>query len=309
MARCCGSTGTCACKIEAGRGIVISGMGTSQDPFVLSSDRALDVEDTPVFDLTLVGEGTLASPWRLSVNFAAEAQLTDLPDVDAPAPANGNVLSWNNTTQMWEAAPPAVATPGGNLNDGQSVAGDGSAGSPLRVVGDAARFIGITASGVGLTDAGINRLVRPFADAATRAAATTPVPTVGALSILANVPGRLDYWDGDEWRPITNGIALDVQPGQLLELSGPYNGGTVTQRIEQVSATTDANGEFELLSALDLTTYAGVLSVQVQPVGTVGWTSLVRADTDRIVGKAFRLDDGTPYVGFVLTAVMTAMLY
>lgn len=308
MARCCGSVGTCACKVEGGRGVTITGTGTAQDPFVIASDRALDVEDTPTFNLVLTGNGTLQSPWLLHVEYAPTAQLTDLPDVDAPAPTNGQVLTWDEGLAQWVPAAAVTAPPGAVTTD-TSLDGDGSVDAPLGVVADDARYLIVTADGVGLTDTGINRLVRPYADAASRAA--DPIaPLPNAISILDNVPGRLDYWNEEtsEWRPISNGIGLDVT-GEFLQLSGPYNAGPVTTRLEQISATTDANGEFEVLSAADLSTYAGVLTVHLQPVGTVPWIPLVRAEADRVVGKAYRLDDGTPYVGFILNATLTAMLY
>lgn len=307
MARCCGSTGTCACKIEAGRNVAITGTGTSQDPFVVASNVSLSVEDNTTFDLGLSGAGTLTSPWVLTLRFADGARLTDLPDVDADAPQHGYVLGWNIVSQTWVPQPPTTAAAGGTLTDA-SLSGDGSSGSVLQVREDPAGYIATRAAGLGLSDTGINSLVRKFADAGTRASAT-PAPIFGALSMLNDHPGQIDYWDGAAWVPITNGVGLTVQSSELLALSGTYDGGPVTQFITTVSVETGVDGTFDVLSAVDLDTYAGVLSVSVQPMGPVPWVCMVEADVDRVMGTAYRLDTGAPYAGIVVSASVTATLY
>lgn len=484
MARCCGSTGSCACKMVAGRNVEVTGTGTAQDPFVIASRTALNTADSEQFTLILTGEGTLESPWNLRVDYGPAARLDNVPDVDAAAPVNGEVLSWSDSAQAWVPSAPAIVDTGvlgsnpvpnpsfetgvdgwsalsgsdaptvddswahsgsqsmrvargagtsdlwssGNIggqvepnktytlsayllvpstnttdarlrvsgadvvalvdsftavrdqevrvsatfttNDtadavfayvgggadgylnidsikidegdtalpygdgdspgwewlgtphasasrsvvgvltGDGIGGDGSSGAPLAVTPDDARYIQVTADGVGLTDEAINRMVRPFPDATVRDAADPP-PEVGTLSMLYTDPGRIDYWTGADWLPIDNGIRLDVQPGELLTLSGAYDGGTVMQRIQQMSAETDVAGDFEVLSELDLTNYAGVLSVHVQELGEAGWKGVVRADeaNGRIMCRAFRLDDGTAYAGYTLESVVTAWLY
>lgn len=307
MARCCGSSGTCACKISGGRHINVSGTGTSQDPFVVSSNATLAVSDSTTFDLGLSGTGTSDDPWVLQVGYANGSRLTDVPDVNAASPTDGHVLAWNETSGFWEPIPATVAEAGAVATD-QSLSGDGSLGAPLAVRPDDTRFITVTVNGVGLSDDGLNAIIRPFADATARAAAS-PAPEIGAVSMLLSEPGRLDFWDGADWSPITNGLQLDVKPGEVLALSGSYAGGTVTQYVTLLSETTDVNGQFTVIPAVDLTGYAGVLSVHVQPVGSIGWTAVVDADTDRIVGTAYRLDDGTPYAGYTLSASVSALLY
>lgn len=307
MARCCGSTGTCTCKIQAGRNISIDGAGSSQDPFTVAADIALAVEDNETFDLGLSGSGSLESPWMLTLRFADGARLTDIPDVDAADPLHGYVLGFNIVTQTWMPMPPTTAAAGGISTD-QSLTGDGSIGSLLQVREDPAGYLATRAAGLGLSDTGINSLVRRFPDAATRTAAS-PAPTFGTLSMLNDVPGQIDFWDGAAWTPITNGIQVGVGGDELLALSGPYENGGVVEFITQVSEETDVNGQFDVLSADVLTTYAGVLAVQVQPVGAVPWLAMVEADTDSIRGTAYRLDTGAPYAGVVVTASVTATLY
>lgn len=307
MARCCGSTGTCACKVEGGRHITVTGTGTSQDPFRIAANTSLMVQDGPVFDMGLSGTGTPEDPWVLQVGYANTSRLTDLPDVNAPAPGDWNVLAYNPATDQWEAAPPSVTAAGGILTD-DSINGDGSVDAPLGVNANTVRYISVTAAGLGLTDAAINSLVRPFADEAARDAAS-PTPVIGTISMLLSDPGRLDYWDGTDWFPITNGIQLDVQPGEVLALSGSYNMGTVTQYVRQLEVVTDVDGRFEVIPAVDLSGYAGVLSVHVQPMGTVGWVPVVDTGLDNITATAFRLDGGAPYAGYTLAATVTALLY
>jgi hypothetical protein len=285
---------------------MVTGSGTSQDPYVIQSDVALGVVDTEQFDLGLSGEGTLSSPWLLSVSYAPSHELTDLPDVLAPSPSNGQVLAWSDAEEKWVPAPPAVAAAGGVLTD-TSLTGDGSAGATLKVKPDGTKYVTVRSTGVGLSDAGINALVRVFPDEGTRLGAT-PAPTAGTLSMVLTQPGQVDYFDGTDWQPLSNGIQVDATD-EFLALSGSYNGGLVTSMVRQVIATTDSNGQFDVLSSLDLGTYAGVLSVTVTPVGTTPWVCPVVAGTGKVTGTVYRVDDGTLYAGATVSALVTALLY
>lgn len=308
MPRCCGSAGTCACKVESGRNITVTGIGSSQDPFVIAADVAFAVEDSATFNLILTGNGTLASPWTLSAQYADTASLDDLPDVDVAGVSTAKVLGYDPALGKWTPQPPATATPGGMTTD-TSMDGDGSAGDPLMVRPDGARYIQVSGTGVGLTDDAINRMLRVFPDAPSRAAAS-PVPADFTLSMLVTNPGQVDYWTGTAWTPLTNGIGLDVKPGELLALSGSYANGPVVQYAAQLSVETAVDGAFEVIPTADLSTYAGVLTVHLQQIGTgIPWVAMLTTDTDRIVGKAYRGDDGTPYGGFTITGVVTALLY
>ena len=307
MPRCCGSAGTCACKIEAGRNITVTGTGSTQDPTIIAADVALGIEDNKTFDITMTGTGRLTSPWILSVNYAPTASVDDLPDVDTTGVVNGQVLSFNTATQKWQPAPPTTAAAGGITTDA-SLDGDGSVGDPLLVRPNAARYLMVDPAGVGLTDEALNRMLRFFPDAPTRATAT-PAPIPGTLSMLATAPGVLDYYDGTVWAPLHNGIRLDVQPGEMLALSGNYAGGPVVQYVSQLEVLTAIDGTFEVIPALDLALYAGVLSVCVSPVGSVPWCVMLTTDTDRIIGLARRVDDGSVFGAVVINACVTALLY
>lgn len=310
MPRCCGQAGTCACKVTGGRHVQVGGTGTAQDPFTIDALTSINVSADEQFLFALTGEGTLSDPYVLHVGYAAGASLDGLPDVNAPAPTNGYVLAWDEASGTWVPAPPTTAAAGGT-STGNGIEGDGSAGAPLEVTADNVRFIQVGTNGVGLTDAGINSLIRAFPDDAARAVADPP-PVAGTLSVLADNPSRIDYYTGAEWLPIDNGVTLDIVPGQMLALSGPYvENAPVSQRVQQLDVTTDALGDFEVLGTDDLLDYAGVLSVHVQEMGEVGWKATVRPDDVNgvVMGRAFRLDDGTAYDGMTLQAMVTAWLY
>jgi hypothetical protein len=304
---CCGASGTCACRIEDGRMIEVLGSGTAQEPWVVNSLVSLSTEPTKTFNIGLFGSGDLDSPWMLRVAYADTAELTDLPDVEADAPLNGQVLTWN--TDHWEPAPGVVAAPGAILH-GTGLSGDGSAAAPLTLLTDEARYITITTSGIGLNDAGINRMVRVFANPTARAAADPP-PVQNTLSLLESDPTSLDMYDGSEWvRVIGDNPAL-VVGGELLALSGAYAGGRVTQYAAQISRVTDPTGVFVVIDPDDLVDYSGVLTAQVQPVGLggSGWHARLVVSGGVVSALARRDDTGEAYAGATVTATVSAVLY
>lgn len=310
MARCCGSTGSCVCKVNGGGQVRVTGTGTSQDPFVIEGLTTLTTQGNEQFDLVIVGDGTPETPWVVTAQYATTASLDGLPDVDTTARTNGQVLAWDDASGTWKPAPPTTAAAGGVLT-GNSVEGDGSAATPLDVTVDPAAYLEVRTTGLGLSDVAINELVRFYADAASRDADPVPLQA-GAVSMLSTNLGQLDYWTGVQWLPLDNGIHLAIQPGEMLALSGPYAGGAVDHYVAQITAvTTDLNGDFEVIPAADLVDSAGVLSVQIQEMGTTPYKATVWVDAVNgvIMGRAFRLDDGTAYVGLTVEAVVTATLY
>lgn len=62
--RCgCGGTG-CSCKIEAGEGIFVSGIGTEADPFVVRAilayiSQVIQFNDSASIDFTVTGQGSI----------------------------------------------------------------------------------------------------------------------------------------------------------------------------------------------------------------------------------------------------------
>lgn len=309
MPSCCGGS-TCTCKVQAGVGVQITGAGTQANPFVISANSALVVADNARFDLTLAGSGTSGSPYVLSADYAPTSKLDDVPDVNASTPTNGQVLSWNTATSKWVPANPTTA-PVASVNHDQSLNGDGSVGAPLAVVPDAARFLALRgANGVGLSDIGVNQLVRGFIDSVARDSAD-PVPDLNALSMLDSAPGRIDFWDGAQWRQVIDSFDQDVPVGgEFMALSGSYDGvSRLTHMIRQVNTSSDGSGNLEVLTAADLVGRSGVLSVQFQETGFLGWSAVLYPNVDRVQARAFKLTDGTPYATQVFTGVVDAWLY
>jgi hypothetical protein len=298
--------------IEAGQHIQIAGTGSPGDPFVVIGDVDLEVTDTSVFNLTLNGAGTLASPWELSVGFAATAALNDLPDVNAPAPANGQVLGWDSATGQWTPRAPTSAASGAVLHD-PSLAGDGSAGTPLQVAEDPDRMLATSAGGLGLSDTGMNSVVRRFADDAARDAAA-PAPVPNALSILGTSPGQVDYWDGSQWLPASQ-FKMEMAGQEMLALSGSYTGTErVTLMVRNVTETTDTAGVFDVISSADLAGRGGVITAYVQAMSDslsipVPFSVMLAPDAGAVRGVAFRLDDGQPAPSTPVRATVTAFLY
>lgn len=94
MARNCNCAGsTCGCKIIAGTGISILGIGTAAEPFQIVNTgaqlaSALAVTDTSTLNLTLAGSGTNVDPSVISGVVTLKMQ--QLTDVSNPA---GNPLA------------------------------------------------------------------------------------------------------------------------------------------------------------------------------------------------------------------------
>ena len=310
---CCGGAG-CACKIEGGVGIEVSGSGSASDPVVIDANVNIEEKDNAQFNTIVVGDGSLSNPYQLETAYATTHKLNDLPDVVTPTPTNGQVLGWDNATQKWTNRAPTTAA-AGSVTTGDGIQGDGSAGAPLVAQTDTARLVGILADLIGLTDEGMNAVVRKFSDEAARSAAT-PAPTVNSISAINGKPGEFSFFDGSFWQPWAG--ADQIGSGELLNLSGPYSQGMrLTHLLMQVDTVTDVNGVFDVIPASLLATAtkpggsppAGVVSVQFQETGTLAWRGVVFGDTDRVAGTAFRLLDGSPYASQAVTGTVDAWLY
>lgn len=303
---CC-SGNTCACQVFGQGGVTITGSGLPSDPFIIDADTYHTDSNNGLFIVDNTGTGTVADPYAMEVTYAPGARLDDIPNVNTPTPSNGQVLTWNSATSMWEAAPPAIAPAGAVVHD-LSLLGDGSAGAPLGVVAHQARYIGVSSSGVGLNDGGMAAVVHHFAGMSERAA-SIPTPVTNMLSMLGTNPGVIEWWNGTAWKPLPNQTGW-VASEALLELSGPYAAGLpVTVMIVQVDTTTDANGVFDILSAASLTGRSGVLTVGIAETGSVAWKAMVFDNVTKISGTAYRLTDGSLMAGTPVTATVQAILY
>jgi hypothetical protein len=288
-------------------GVTIEGSGQPSDPFIIDADTYHTDSNNGRFTTDAGGDGTQANPYTMSVDYAPSAKLDDIPNVDTPAPANGQVLTWNSATSTWVAAPPALAPVGAVVHD-LSLLGDGSAGAPLGVIADQARYLGVAALGVGLNDNGMAALVHHFTDDAARTA-SIPVPVSNMLSMLETAPGVIEYWNGVDWVTLPNQTGW-VASEELLELSGAYAPGIpVTVMVVQVSTTTDANGVFDVLGLTDLAGRSGVLTVSLSETGAVAWKAMIFPNTNRISATAYRLTDGSIMAGTPVTATVQAITY
>jgi hypothetical protein len=116
---CAGST--CGCKVTAGSGIQVSGLGTAADPFVISNtgasiSAAIQVGDTSTLDLTKSGSGTNVDPIVISGNVTLLMQ--QLLDVSNPGgnPVAGQVPTYVGTAGAdghWEFIIPTSGGGGG----------------------------------------------------------------------------------------------------------------------------------------------------------------------------------------------------
>jgi hypothetical protein len=289
MARCCGGA-SCACSIQEGTQVTITGVGSSQDPFVVSLDADLAVVDNSVFNLTLAGVGDTTSPWTLEVTYAATAKLDDIPDVAAAAPTNAQVLAWNSSTSRWEPAAPTTAASGSVTHD-TSMTGDGSGGSPLQINEASGRFL-VTSSGLGVSDAGINQMNRKYADATARTADAI-APTLNTLSTRDNAPGVVEYWTGAVWAQIKDTITPGVSSQQLLNLSGIYSGQPLGLEVRNFSGVTDGAGLLEVVSSASLAGKAGVLTAIVVPSGAQPYLPMMTPTTNSLNITARRVDDAS----------------
>lgn len=308
MARsgCCG--GGCSCVVMEGAHVTVEGSGAPTDPFIISADLDLEVVDNSTFNLTLVGDGSPASPYQLTVAFAATASVKAFPDWSDTAPTNGQVPIWNNGTGMWTPGAQTTAS-AGSVSHNTSLSGDGSVGSPLAVVHDPARGTQTGASGIGLTDASINSTVRRFANATARAAAS-PAPALNAISVLDSSPGNYDTWDGTAWVPLEAGVVPLALGPELLQISGPYTDGRVQIVTKIETVTTAADGSWPALVAAELVGASGVLTCMITPVGPTPFIPMVSgAIPGQVTAAAYAPGSGEAYAGVSLTYQLVAVVY
>lgn len=313
MPNCCQGA-TCACKLSAETGghVTITGSGSIQDPFMLSVDVGFGVQDSTQFDLTLSGTGSSADPWVIGVGYATTAKLANIPDVNAPAPTNGQVLGYNTATSKWVAQAPTTAA-SGSVQHNTSLSGDGSVGTPLAVVPDANRFVQSAAGGIGLSNTGMANVVQHFASSAARSS-MSPAAVLNQLTMLDTVPGRVDYWTGSAWAPLA-GVKQVALSSAILEVSGPYAGGAVTHMMKHFTGTADGTGGVTLLSTTDLSGYAGVIQVITQHAftGSAPLVLVVAAGiggfAGTIRGVAYNLSGSVVSTGTTVNVYVDATVY
>jgi len=135
---CCGQSG-CACIVQPGSGIAVTGTGTTTDPYIIASTfndlgQFLRVIDTTSVNLTLTGTGTVDDP--LTLRATSTLALTELSDVNDPSggPAVGESPVWvgSGSDGHWEFQIPPPS-PEGAVNVSTGLDGIGSVGDPILV--------------------------------------------------------------------------------------------------------------------------------------------------------------------------------
>ena len=70
--------------------------GTTIDAGIVETNRLFQVADTPTMDLSLVGNGSIATPWQLTADAKISLTVTDTPTVDLSLTGSGtNASPWN----------------------------------------------------------------------------------------------------------------------------------------------------------------------------------------------------------------------
>ena len=70
--------------------------GTTIDAGIVETNRLFQVADTPTMDLSLVGNGSIATPWQLTADAKISLTVTDTPTVDLSLTGAGtNANPWN----------------------------------------------------------------------------------------------------------------------------------------------------------------------------------------------------------------------
>lgn len=70
MPRCNCAGSTCACKVQAGAGVTVTGIGTASNPYVVTAtigqaSSVLSFDDTPTIVWTISGDGTPTDPLQI----------------------------------------------------------------------------------------------------------------------------------------------------------------------------------------------------------------------------------------------------
>lgn len=130
MARCgCAGTTGCLCVVRGSGGIAVTGVGSTDNPYIISGSNSMQTEDSNTIELTLGGSGATNDPYTIRADLTAG--LGDLNDVNTGVTTTGYVLA-RQSGGGFALVPPATAAPGA-INVGVGIEGDGSSGNPLRV--------------------------------------------------------------------------------------------------------------------------------------------------------------------------------
>lgn len=125
--------------VKSGPGIKVTGSGTPNDPYLVTSltndlSNFFRVQDTPTVDLNFTGSGTANDPILLVAN--SRLALTGLSDVADPggSPAIGESPVWvgSGSSGHWEFQIPPIS-PAGATNVTGGLQGTGAPGDPVTI--------------------------------------------------------------------------------------------------------------------------------------------------------------------------------
>lgn len=114
MPRCGCATPDCGCTLTAGDGIVVTGQGSAENPFVVSANEGLTkmrAESTTTIQLTMTGIGTSANPYVLT------------------AVRTGSAFAGNTVVQVFDASDTWTKPAGKNFVQVTMVGGGGGGAS------------------------------------------------------------------------------------------------------------------------------------------------------------------------------------
>jgi len=130
MARCGCAGASCSCAIQGQGGVIVTGSGSISNPYIITSDVEVGVQDTNTINMTKTGDGSDANPYLFQAD--ATIELDELIDVTTLGALTGYVLARQSDGTY--AFVPASTAPVGSINVGDGLQGDGSAGNKLRVL-------------------------------------------------------------------------------------------------------------------------------------------------------------------------------
>ena len=211
------------------QGVTVVGVGSQANPYSISGPH-FATNNTSTVNLSLVGDGSAALPYTFKAD--ALVSLDELTDVEASAPAAGNVLTWQTSpTPGWRPAPGNAVSPGLVNTDGLSIDGDGSGADPIRALLDSTGGLAVGAGGITTTrDIPVGPTTgRPSAPTEGRAYYDTTLDQLiawdgGAWMAVGPPPTKRvwhawrDHYDlvgGAAWGTAC-GVSVDGPPGQYL---------------------------------------------------------------------------------------------
>jgi hypothetical protein len=199
----CGCANACSCVIEAGEGVDVSGVGSKNNPYVITADTGdigglFSVTDTTSVNMTLGGQGTSNEPYTLKSD--ATLRMQDLSNVQSGAtPSAGHVPVYNGSEFIFQTPP---TTPPGSVSVTTPLKGDGSGVAPLRLPLDPLGLINDNPNGIGLTTQARANVFPTFASASARDSAL-PSPMQGmecwrsdlkCREVYKDIGGKLAWW-------------------------------------------------------------------------------------------------------------------